>query len=197
MSNRVRNESSATRARGDTLEIEIARSKDAEALMQRYRALLARIGHTRFGVFFIRTVMWRVDRVLYRFTNGRLLSLGPAVAPTLLLTVTGRVSGKEHTCPLFYHREQDRLVVVCTDAQGPTARQWPKNLLAQPLVRVRIGSVSAPYHARLTTDDEAARYWPALVAMYPPYATYARRFAGTVMFVLVPQHAETNAGPAG
>ena len=165
--------------------------------MQRYRALLERIGHTRFGVFFIRTVMWRVDRVLYRLTNGRLLSLGPAVAPTLLLTVTGRVSGKEHSCPLFYHRDQDRLVVVCTDAQGPTARQWPKNVLAQPIVRVQVGSAIAQYRARLTTDDEAARYWPALVAMYPPYATYASRFSGTMMFVLEPQNADTRASLAG
>lgn len=158
--------------------------------MHWYRALLVQFGHTRWGLFLIRTVIWRYDRFLYRLTNGRVVSSGPMVFPTLLLTVTGRTTGKAHTLPLLYYRDRERLILVCADASGPGSRQWPKNVLANPDVEAQIRGQTARYRARRASDDETARYWPALVEMYPPYATYAQRFAETIIFVLEPSSAE-------
>jgi deazaflavin-dependent oxidoreductase (nitroreductase family) len=52
-----------------------------------------------------------------------------------LLTVRGRRSGKEHTFPVQYAREGDRVYVY---PAGHERKQWWRNLLDPSPVRVRI-----------------------------------------------------------
>lgn len=152
-----------------------------------YRTLLIEFGRARIGLLLIRRVIWRVDLVLYRLTDGRMLATGPAMFPTLLITMRGRKTGKARTFPLLYYRDTERLIITSTDIQFDKGIQWPRNLLANPRVGVQIGQKRAPYRARLATAAEYVRYWPALLELYPPYATYAQRHGGRMMiFVLEP-----------
>lgn len=152
-----------------------------------YRTLLTEFGRTRIGLLLIRRVIWRVDLVLYRLTDGRVLVTGPVMFPTLLITMRGRKSGKARTFPLLYYRDGERLVITSTDIQHDKGIQWPHNLLANPRVRVQIGRKRGNYRAHLATDAEYRRYWPALLDLYPPYATYAKRHGGRMLiFVLEP-----------
>jgi deazaflavin-dependent oxidoreductase (nitroreductase family) len=151
-----------------------------------YRRLLVRIGHTRAGVFLIEQVLSRVDRRLYRWTNGKLLMSGPMIFPTLLLTTIGRTSGKERTVPLIYVRDGARLVVVTGYGGTDQRANWAKNLAAHPVARVQVGEQSGAYRAHLATEDEWRRYWPELVKVWPPYETYRRRSGGSKVFVLEP-----------
>ena len=65
------------------------------------------LGATRAGVWVIKHIVSPLDRRLYGLTNGRFLSSGRPLAPTLLLTTTGRKSGQPRTvgmrvCVWFY-----------------------------------------------------------------------------------------------
>jgi hypothetical protein len=64
-----------------------------------WSALLRRLGATRPGVWVIKHVVSPLDRWLYQRTGGRRVALGSPLGPLLLLTTTGRRTGKEHTTP--------------------------------------------------------------------------------------------------
>jgi len=55
---------------------------------------LFHLGATRLGVWVIKHIVSPLDRRLYHWSKGRLLTFGPPLAPTLLLTTTGRKSGQ-------------------------------------------------------------------------------------------------------
>lgn len=64
-----------------------------------FSALLRRLGATRLGVWVIKHIVSPLDRWLYQRTGGRWGALGRPLGPLLLLTTTGRRTGKEHTTP--------------------------------------------------------------------------------------------------
>jgi deazaflavin-dependent oxidoreductase (nitroreductase family) len=74
----------------------------------------------------------RVPRLLYA------LGLGPLIGRlVLLLTTTGRKTGKPRVVPLQY--EEDEGVVYLGSARGAEA-DWYRNIVANPRVHVQIGS---------------------------------------------------------
>jgi deazaflavin-dependent oxidoreductase (nitroreductase family) len=154
--------------------------------MDMYRSLLVRAGHTRLGSWLVSHVLTRIDRRLYRWSGGRVLVTGPVVFPTLLLTTTGRRSGRPRTVPVLYLRDGER-IVIGTGNTAPGGAQWPRNLSAHPEACVQVGRATLSCRARPATADEMAHYWPALVALYPPYASYERRSGvAAKVFVLEP-----------
>jgi deazaflavin-dependent oxidoreductase (nitroreductase family) len=48
-------------------------------------------------------------------------------------------------------------------------------MIANPRVEVEIGTTRRAMTVRQATDDEKARLWPDLVAMYPDYDDYQAR----------------------
>ena len=106
--------------------------------------------------------------------------------PTLLLTTTGRRSGKPRTTPVIYHRDGSRLVVSSENFGQRRPAAWPLNLLADPHATVQLGAASQPFTARPAAADEIDRYWPELLALWPAHATYQRRSGARHMFVLEP-----------
>ena len=74
--------------------------------------------------------------LLYRVSGGRLLGrLGGL--PVLLLTTTGRRTGKRRTLPLLYLEEEDCLVVAASAAGADRHPGWYVNLVANPDVEVQ------------------------------------------------------------
>ncbi|HEY7618339.1 MAG TPA: nitroreductase/quinone reductase family protein [Solirubrobacteraceae bacterium] len=158
--------------------------------MGAYRNFVAWLGHGRwFGVMLRQLGGSRADRWLYRHFNGRLAITGPPIFPVLLLTTTGRRSGRPRTTPVIYVRDGERLVVSSeqTGQQRPAA--WPLNLHAEPRVSVRLGAESAAYRGRPAAPDEVERYWPALLEAWPAHATYRARSGVRHIFVLEPARA--------
>ena len=71
--------------------------------------------------------MGRSHRAVYRLTGGRLLGR-VAGMPVLLLTTTGRRSGRARTTPLTYFEDGDELVVVASNGGEDSAAR----LVAEP-----------------------------------------------------------------
>jgi F420H(2)-dependent quinone reductase len=133
----------------------------------------------------------RVHVALYRRTGGRLGHSGPGLPTVLLLDHVGARSGRLRTTPLIYFpdpEDPDDLVVVASYGGHPRHPAWFHNLVAHPDTTVHVRDEVRPVHARVATDAERERLWPAAVAAYRPYAGYQRRAAEvgrTVPFVVL------------
>jgi deazaflavin-dependent oxidoreductase (nitroreductase family) len=104
----------------------------------------------------------------------------------MLLTTTGRRTGRPRMTPVMYIRDGARLVVSCENFGQERAAAWPLNLLADPRATVQIGAETMACRARLLGEDEAERYWPQLVEVWPAHETYRARSGARHTFVLEP-----------
>ena len=72
---------------------------------------------------------------VFRLTRGR--ALGQFELPVLLLTTTGRRSGKQRTIPLLYLEEDGTLLVIASMGGAASNPGWYHNLVANPTVEVQ------------------------------------------------------------
>jgi deazaflavin-dependent oxidoreductase (nitroreductase family) len=97
---------------------------------------------------------------------------GTGMVPTLLLTTTGRKSGKPLTLPLIYGRAGDAYVVVASKGGAPAHPAWYLNLAADPEVQVQVKADRFAARARTSDGDERAQLWQQMVGIYAPYEKY-------------------------
>ncbi|MGE0825508.1 MAG: nitroreductase family deazaflavin-dependent oxidoreductase [Candidatus Binatia bacterium] len=97
---------------------------------------------------------------------------GPGPIPTLLLTTTGRRSGKPIIMPLIYGEANGSYVIVASKGGAPQHPGWYLNLVAQPTVEVQVLADRFRAKARTATGEERARLWKMMAAIYPPYDQY-------------------------
>jgi deazaflavin-dependent oxidoreductase (nitroreductase family) len=116
----------------------------------------------------------RAHPALLRATKGR---LGARVfrAPVLLLTTTGRRSGKERTVPLLYLAQGDRIALVGSYGGDDRDPLWVHNIRADPAVTVEIDGRRRPMRASIASAEEKAALWPKVLELYRPYDNYQRR----------------------
>lgn len=110
-------------------------------------------------------------RRLFRWSGGR---LGARInrMDTLLLTTTGRKSGREHTVPLLCLPDGDALVVVASNGGSESHPSWWYNLRAHPEVSVTTRSHARPMWGRAASPEEEARMWPRLAETNDLYGYY-------------------------
>jgi deazaflavin-dependent oxidoreductase (nitroreductase family) len=77
--------------------------------------------------------------------------------PLLLLTTTGRKSGRTLTKPLAYSKDGDRIFVIASFAGSPHNPAWFCNLEANPAVTVEVGSEKFQGRARIVSGEERER----------------------------------------
>ena len=115
-------------------------------------------------------VTW-VHRVLYRSSNG-VIGGRMANSPVLLLTTTGRRSGKQRTVPLLYLMDGPNVVLVASNGGAVSHPTWWLNLKATPDAWIQIKSIRRRVKAEQASAAEKQRLWPRLTAMYPGYRRY-------------------------
>ena len=84
--------------------------------------------------------------------------------PTLLLTTTGRKSGKAITTPLIYGEHGGNCIVVASRGGAPDHPQWYYNLTANPTVRVQVAAdrfTPAPAPRVPMRSPRCGSSWPA------------------------------------
>jgi deazaflavin-dependent oxidoreductase (nitroreductase family) len=93
----------------------------------------------------------------------------------LILTTTGRKSGRPFTTPLAYQRDGDRVLVFASKAGAPEHPDWYLNLVANPEVTVEV--LGETYQARATTlkGEERDRYYAKQAADSPVFGDYEKR----------------------
>jgi deazaflavin-dependent oxidoreductase (nitroreductase family) len=107
----------------------------------------------------------------YRLTGG-LIGGSFLGRPILLLTTTGRKSGRSYTTPLQYLQDGDDLVLAASNGGSRRHPDWCLNLLANPEAEVQIRLRRRHVTAELAKGKERARLWGRLVDMYSGYQDY-------------------------
>ncbi len=116
----------------------------------------------------------RFHTTIFRVSGGR---LGKRLVDNdmLLLTTTGRRTGHQHTVPLLYLRDGDRLVVFASWGGRDRHPEWYLNLLHTPEAQVALPGLRLKVAAIVAEGDERASWWTRAVAAYDGYADYQAR----------------------
>ena len=96
-------------------------------------------------------------------------------APILILTTTGRRSGKESSTPLIFGEDGDNVVIVASKGGAPEHPGWYRNLVQTPEVELQVKDEVFPARARTAEGDERERLWRTVNEVWPHYAEYATR----------------------
>jgi F420H(2)-dependent quinone reductase len=133
-----------------------------------------------------------LHRGIYSASGGR---VGNRIAgmPVLLLTTTGRKTGKRRTAPLTYF-EEGAIVLVASYGGRPHNPDWFENLVAAGGGEVTIGRERRPVRARSATPDERARLWPRIVETYDGYAKYQAKTSREIPLAILEGHSHTVPG---
>jgi len=98
---------------------------------------------------------------------------------TLVLTTTGRKSGRPRQSAMIYGRDGESLVVIASQGGAPAHPNWYLNLLAEPhvevQVEVQVGAERFGARARTAEGDERASLWYVMARSWPNYDVYQAR----------------------
>jgi deazaflavin-dependent oxidoreductase (nitroreductase family) len=126
-----------------------------------------------------------VHQAVFKASGGRLLGSFGGM-PVLILTTTGRKSGKRRstmlTAPL---REDDRIVLVASYGGDDRHPAWFVNLRAHPEVTVTMGGRTRPMRARVASAEERAELWPRVTSAYKGYEGYQQRTSREIPLVIL------------
>ena len=129
-------------------------------------------------------ILGGVHRGVYRLTGGRIGGkIGPA--RVLLLTTTGRKTGRPRTQPLLYTPAGDGYAVIASKGGAPQHPLWYLNLRANPDVEVTVGRETRKLRARDAEGEERERLWRAMTRVYAGYDRYAEKTSRNIPVVVL------------
>src|SRR5262249_46305531 len=129
---------------------------------------------TSFAAWLSVHVVWRMDPLLLRVTRGR-LGMG-LMLPTALLQTRGARTGRVRRNGVIYFHDGERVTIVASKLGAPEHPSWFHNATASPDVLL----AGRPFRAEVVHDElERARLWELADRVFPPYAGYRERAAGT------------------
>lgn len=111
----------------------------------------------------------------YEATDGEEGHIWVNDAPCLILTTTGRKTGKERKFPLIYQEDDGGYVVVASNGGADTHPGWYRNLTENPEVKVQVKESMFVALARTADRAERERLWPKMAAVWPDYNTYQKK----------------------
>ena len=127
---------------------------------------------------------------MFRLSGGRLLGKSGGL-PVLLLTTTGRKSGKQRTMPLFYLDDGGALAVSASAAGGPRHPAWYVNLVVNATVQVQTRAGKRAMAAetaggrRPQAAEDRRRLYDAFKAASDQYAGYETKTDREIPIVLL------------
>jgi len=101
----------------------------------------------------------------------------------LLLTTTGRKTGRKHTTPMVFTRDGDRLLVYASKGGAPKHPDWYLNLVSQPNVVVELGPDRFGATALALEGEERDREFAAQAERIPIFGEYQAKAGRTIPVV--------------
>jgi deazaflavin-dependent oxidoreductase (nitroreductase family) len=90
----------------------------------------------------------------------------------LILTTTGRRTGRQHSTPLIFRQHGDDYLVVASKGGADEPPAWYLNLLADPSVQVQIKGDKFWAQARTASPNEMPELWRKMTEVWPAYDEY-------------------------
>lgn len=104
-------------------------------------------------------------------------------APLLLLHTTGAKSGAERVNPMMFLDLEGRRFVFASKAGADTNPDWYHNLVANPSVKVEVGTETYEATAAPVTGAERDRVYDEQARRYPGFADYAAKTSRVIPVV--------------
>ena len=120
---------------------------------------------------------------IYRLTGGRIGGRLGRIR-MVLLTTTGRRSGRQRTTPLLSVPDGDRVILVASNGGASRHPDWYLNLTADPDVEIQWDGRRRRMRARTADAAERAALWPRAVTAWPGYAGYQKRAGREIPMVI-------------
>lgn len=129
--------------------------------------------------------LWMALHVgIYRLSGGK-FGGNMSGSRVLLLTTTGRKSGKVHTVPLGCFDHKDGYVIVASNSGQPTHPAWYHNLKSNPQVTVQVFDQVISVTAEVLSGEARKQAWQQVIATAPSYANYEKRTTREIPVVLL------------
>jgi deazaflavin-dependent oxidoreductase (nitroreductase family) len=107
----------------------------------------------------------------YRLTGG---TLGGKMGDStvLLLTTTGRKTGKQRTVPLRYLRHEDGYMIVASNWGMVKPPAWFNNLLANPTVNIQVMGTRMTARAEIASEAQRPPLYQEFINADPRFIEY-------------------------
>lgn len=111
---------------------------------------------------------------MYRASGGK---FGGSVqgSPLLLLTVTGRKSGREYTYPLAYVVREGEYLITASAAGSEKNPEWLANLRRNPHARILVKDQTYDVTATITTGAERDKLYELFKAQGENFRRYEQQ----------------------
>ncbi len=103
--------------------------------------------------------------------------------PLLLLTTTGRKTGRTQTTPVMYLADGDGYCVFASKGGAPQHPAWYLNLVANARVVVELGAERFEAQATVVGPDERDALFRKQASLYGQFAEYQRKTTRTIPVV--------------
>jgi len=117
----------------------------------------------------------RLNVLVYRLSNGRLMSRLPQDAPVCLVTMTGRRSGRKLTIPLIHVARGEEVILIASQGGLDRHPLWYYNLKANPEVGITANGFTRRMLARELHGPEKASAWAFATRVYAEFDVYQAR----------------------
>jgi deazaflavin-dependent oxidoreductase (nitroreductase family) len=124
----------------------------------------------------------------YEATGGREANtLRDTGIPVIIVTSRGASSGKLRKFALMRVEHEGEYALVASMGGAPQHPAWYYNLVAEPLVMIQDGPEPHDFTTHIAEGDERAAWWDRAVAVFAPYAEYAKKTERVIpVFVATP-----------
>jgi deazaflavin-dependent oxidoreductase (nitroreductase family) len=122
---------------------------------------------------------------ILKASGGRIGDKGFGM-PVVILTTTGRKSGKERSTMLTSPVHDDSKVVLVASYGGDDRHPaWFLNLRDNPDVQLEMKGKKRPMRAHVASVDEKAELWPQVTSAYKGYAQYQTKTDRDIPLVIL------------
>ena len=121
---------------------------------------------------------------LYQRTDGKFIGKIQGL-PVLLLTTTGRKTGKKRVTPLGYFKHDGYYVITAAFAAFGAVPGWFYNLKNNPEIAIQIQDKQLTAMAEPANPIFRKNLWGKLVELAPGYKAYQKRTTSEIPMVLL------------
>lgn len=111
---------------------------------------------------------------LYRLTGGVVGGRAQNMS-VMLVTTTGRKTGKQHTTPVVYLPDGDRFLAAASNGGQGKLPNWWLNMRSSKEADIEIGRKRLRVSAQEADHAERQQLWSRMVAAVPAFGAYQRR----------------------
>ncbi len=132
----------------------------------------------------MRMLIFKVMVFLYNVSGGRIGGKMGKV-PVLLLTTTGRKSGKQRTLPLIYIMDDSAYVITASAGGADKHPGWFFNIRSNPQATIQVKDAHIKVKAEVAGQEKKSELWARLVEVAPNFAGYEKRTSREIPMVIL------------